>query len=59
MYNLHAFEKIFFSLTVDYDVIDHVALEWLEKCSPGKINQGYELCKIPMREVWCLNLLDC
>ena len=24
MYNLHAFEKILFSLTVDYDVIDHV-----------------------------------
>ena len=36
MYNLHAFEKIFFSLTVDYDVIDHVTLGWLEECSPRK-----------------------
>ena len=36
MYNLHAFEKIFFSLTVDYDVIDQVTLGWLEECSPRK-----------------------
>ena len=36
IYSFYSFEKIFFSLTVDYDVIDHVTLGWLEECSPQK-----------------------
>ena len=36
IYSFYSFEKIFFSLTVDYDVIDHVTLVWLEECSPRK-----------------------
>ena len=36
IYSFYSFEKIFFSLTVDYDVIDHVTLGWSEECSPRK-----------------------
>ena len=40
MYSFYSFEKMFFSLTVDYDIIDHVTLEWLEERSPRKKKQG-------------------
>ena len=60
IYSFYSFEKMFFSLTVDYDIIDHVTLGWLEERSPGKkIKVCYEVYKIPLREAWCLNLLDC
>ena len=68
MRNLHAFEKIFFSLIVDYDVIDHVILGWLEECSPRKnksrlwtLQDSAERSLVPkfVRLLWkkpCLNM---
>ena len=40
IYNFNAFGEKKFSLTVDYDVIDHVTLGPLEKCSPRKNQLG-------------------
>ena len=36
IYSFYSFEKVFFSLNVDYDVIHHVTLRWLEECYARK-----------------------
>ena len=54
IYNLYGFEKKTFFLTVDYDVIDHVTLGSLEKCSQGEnqsglgtLQESVEKCLVP------------